>query len=97
MATTITGSLTITGLTTKAAWDGMRLKITTASTGTGTAFLFDLYLTITYSLGGRIHRAADLAGLGGVGQQLFNPVLRSLPIWTPPEKAIYVPAFTLAK
>lgn len=96
-ATTITGSLTITGLTTKAAWDGMRLKITTASTGSGTAFLYDVYLTITYSLGGRVHRAAAMDGLGGVGQQRFNPVLCSKPIWTPPKKAIFVPAFTLAK
>lgn len=95
--TTLSGSFTITGATDKASWDGMRLKITTAATGSGSCSVYEMSITLTYDLAptGRIHYAAALDGLGGAGQQRFNPLMRSR-IWTPPQRAIFVPAFSLS-
>lgn len=98
-ATTYTFTPSITGATDKTSWDGAVLKFNTLTGTSGTALILAAQIDLTYDpvSSGRIHRAAGLAGLGGAGQQQFNPVLMSRPLWTPPRKSIYVPAFTLAK
>lgn len=95
--TTLVANLTVTGATDKTTWDAARLKIGALTGTSGAALIYAIQVEVDYSLApsGRIHRAAKLDGLGGVGQQRFNP-LRSR-IWTPPQRAIFVPAFCLSK
>lgn len=95
--TTLVANLTVTGDTDKTSWDGAKLKIAGPTGSGGSVLVSAIQVEVDYSLApsGRIHRAAKLDGLGGVGQQRFNP-LRSR-IWTPPQRAIFVPSFCLSK
>ena len=92
-ATTLTGSLTLSGDTDKTSWDGMRLKITTASTGNATAFLYEVSLTLTYDTApagvSSVQVGRNVVGRG-IGRGLLRGVNR---VWTPPVRQIYVPAF----
>lgn len=70
--TTLTGSLSITGSTDKASWDGARIKITSASTGSGSAGLTDVSLSISYTTAsGAVGR---IVGRGMPGRVLGNLV-----------------------
>ena len=98
--TTNSVSPSITGSTDKSSWDGARLKIGAPTGSSGSLFFYAAQVEITYDVAaaGRIHRAAmSLDGIGGVGQQRFNPPLCQQSIWTPKRNQIYVPAFCLAK
>lgn len=96
--TTLVANLTVTGATDKTSWDAAMLKIGALTGTSGYALIYAIQVEVDYSLApsGRLHRTARLDGLGGVGQKGFNPLLRNR-LWTPPQKAIYVPAFSLAK
>lgn len=93
---TLVANLTVTGDTDKTSWDGARIKITALTGTTGSCLVSAIQVEVDYSLApsGRIHHAAALDGLGGAGQQRFNPLSRSR-IWTPPQRAIFVPALIL--
>ena len=95
--TTYTFTPTITGATDKTSWDGARLKFNAPTGTTGSVFIYAVQVEVTYSTAaaGKLHHTARLDGLGGVGQKNFNPLLRNR-VWSPPQKAIYVPAFSLA-
>lgn len=92
-ATTITGSLTLSGAVDKTSWDGMRLKITSASTGTGSAFLYEVSITLTYDTAPAGFSSVQV-GRNVVGRGIGRGILRGVNrVWTPPVRQIYVPAF----
>lgn len=74
--TTVNYSPSITGGTSKAVWDGARLKINTTASF-GVVNLYAVKVVITYTaVSGKVHQAVfSLDGLGGVGQKQFNPSL----------------------
>lgn len=93
--TTLTGSLSITGDLDLTSWNGARLKVTSAATGSGTAYLFDVFLTLTYSAGGAAPSSVQVdrrGGLRGVCRGMLSGVNR---IWVPRRPQILVPALIL--
>lgn len=74
--TTYSFSPTITGATTKEAWDGMRLRVKTGVGSSGSCRIYAAQVEVTYTpSSGRLARSASLEGLGGSGMQGVNPVL----------------------
>lgn len=67
-ATTQTGSFTLTGATDAATWNGLRIKMTTGSSGTGAAYVYKIQLTVYYSTA-----AADNPAVIGIVFGSGNP------------------------
>ncbi|MCA9098481.1 MAG: hypothetical protein KDA36_08850 [Planctomycetaceae bacterium] len=84
-ASTITDSTTITtysytpsitGATSKTAWDGMRLRVKSGTGTAGSCRIYSAQVEVTYTaVSGKIQRVTALDGLGGVGIRLVNPGL----------------------
>ena len=73
--TTYSFSPTITGATTKGAWDGMRLRVKSGVGSSGSCRLHAAQVEVTYTASGRMQRTTMLEGLGGVGMPVLNPGL----------------------